>query len=193
VSQRTDRIDELFRQEIGAILARDVGDPRIGFATITDVETTPDLSHARVWVSVIGTEPERKATVRALDHAMGYIRRELGTRLRLRRIPEFHVHLDETAKRGTRVLQLLSELEAGAAPDTAPAAAESLPTPVPRIRQEADADDLPTIPAAVTPPVKPWRRHRKGSGSAGPKPAGSGRQSTKRRQGGGQRPRGRRP
>jgi ribosome-binding factor A len=54
VSQRTQRIDELLRQEIGAIVARDVADPRIGFATITKVETTPDLRHAKVWVSVIG-------------------------------------------------------------------------------------------------------------------------------------------
>src|SRR5947207_8635675 len=104
MSQRTERVDELLRQEIGAIVTRDVQDPRIGFATITDVETTPDLRHARVWVSVIGTDTERTETVRALDRAMSFVRRELGTRLRLRRIPELHVHLDDTAERGTRVL-----------------------------------------------------------------------------------------
>jgi len=58
MTQRTDRIDELLRQEIGALLAKEVADPRIGFATITDVETAPDLRHAKVWVSVIGQPGE---------------------------------------------------------------------------------------------------------------------------------------
>jgi ribosome-binding factor A len=129
VTQRTDRIDEQLRQEIGAILAKDISDPRIGFATITDVETVPDLSHARVWVSVIGQPDERKATVRALAHALPYIRRQLGARLHLRRIPELHLELDETAERGTRVLKLLEELEAGRTPNDVAATVESLPTP----------------------------------------------------------------
>src|SRR5512142_688341 len=106
MTQRTDRIDALLREEIGAILARDVADPAIGFATITDVETAPDLSHARIWVSVIGQPEERKATAHALRRALPYIRHELGSRLRLRRIPELHLELDETAERGTRVLKL---------------------------------------------------------------------------------------
>jgi len=93
MSQRTDRVDELLRQEIGAILAREVADPRVGFATVTDVETTPDLQHAKVWVSVIGDAAERRATLEALDGAMGYVRRELGVRLRLRRVPALHVAL----------------------------------------------------------------------------------------------------
>ena len=80
MSQRTDRVDELLRQEIGAILAREVADPRIGFATVTDVETTSDLSHAKVWVSVIGDAAERRETLAALDRAMGFVRRELGVR-----------------------------------------------------------------------------------------------------------------
>ncbi|HEX8025010.1 MAG TPA: 30S ribosome-binding factor RbfA, partial [Candidatus Limnocylindrales bacterium] len=114
---------------IGAILAKDIADPRIGFATITDVETVPDLSHAKVWVSVIGQPAERQATVRALGHALPYIRRQLGTRLHLRRIPELHLELDDTAERGTRVLKLLEDLEAGRTPEADAAPAESLPTP----------------------------------------------------------------
>jgi ribosome-binding factor A len=86
VTQRTDRVDELLRQEITSLLARDVADPRIGFATVIDVETTADLAHARVWVSVIGQPEERRSTLTALEHAMPFIRRELGKRLRLRRI-----------------------------------------------------------------------------------------------------------
>jgi ribosome-binding factor A len=143
VTQRTDRIDQQLREEIGAILAREISDPRIGFATVTDVETVPDLSHARVWVSVIGQPAERKATLRALVHAMPYVRRQLGTRLHLRRIPELHVELDETAQRGTRLLKLLEELEAGRTPEMDPPVAETLPTPVARLRHEGDAPEEP--------------------------------------------------
>jgi ribosome-binding factor A len=140
VSQRTDRVDELLQQEIGEILAREVADPRIGFATVTDVETTPDLRHARVWVSVIGPEADRRATAAALQGAMGFVQRELGHRLRLKRIPALHVELDDTAQRGTRVLHLLDELEAGRTPE-APPEGETLPTPVPRIGREGDAPE----------------------------------------------------
>jgi len=158
VSQRTERIDQLLREEIGSIIAREVADPRIGFATITDVETTPDLRHAQVWVSVIGQPAEREATVAALGHAMPFIRRELGGRLRLKRIPEFHVRLDDTAERGTRVLRLLHELEAGGAVDPEPPAGESLPTPVARLPHEGDRPDEPE-PAAPPPSRGPRRRN----------------------------------
>ena len=158
MSQRTERIDQLLREEIGSIIAREVADPRIGFATITDVETTPDLRHAQVWVSVIGQPAEREATVAALGHAMPFIRRELGGRLRLKRIPEFHVRLDDTAERGTRVLRLLHELEAGGAVDPEPPAGESLPTPVARLPHEGDRPDEPE-PAAPPPSRGPRRRN----------------------------------
>ena len=155
MTQRTDRVDELLRQEIGQLLARDVADPRIGFATITDVETTPDLRHAKVWVSVIGTEAERSAAVAALAHAMPFIRHELGVRLRIKRIPELHVRLDDTSERGTRILRLINELEDGANVDDG-AAAEALPTPVARLPHEGDAPELPPIPAP-----EPARRSKK--------------------------------
>ena len=100
MSERTKRVDELLRQEIGAIIARELADPRIGFVTITDVETTPDLRHAKVWVSVIGSEAERDAALSALAHAMPFVRHELGGRLRLRRIPELHLRADDTLERG---------------------------------------------------------------------------------------------
>jgi len=149
VTARTDRIDQLIRQEIGEILARDVRDPRIGFATVTDVETAPDLSHARVWVSVIGQPTEREAALEGLRNAMPFVRRELAHRLSLRRVPELHVRLDDTAERGTRVLRLLSELESGATPDSDVETGESLPTPVPRFGRAGDAppDPLPAPPA----------------------------------------------
>jgi ribosome-binding factor A len=176
MSQRTERIDELLRQEIGEILRREVADPRIGFATITSVETSPDLHHARVWVSVIGLHAEREATVAALGRAMPFVRRELGSRLRLRRIPELQVRLDESAERGTRVLQLLKELEEGRMPEDVPPEDESLPTPVPRLPHEGDA---PGPEQAEPPPAKrPKRRSRFVSPRSG---SGSTTRRTRRR------------
>jgi ribosome-binding factor A len=159
VTPRTERIDELLRQEIGQILSREMADPRIGFATITDVETTPDLRHARVWVSVIGQPADRQATIGALTRAMPHIRHELGTRLRLKRIPEFHVQLDDSAERGTRVLRLLQELEEGGTPDD-PGVDEALPTPVARLPHEGDAAEEPPIDAADPPTRRPRRRSK---------------------------------
>ena len=160
MSQRTERVDELLRQEIGAIISRDVADPRVGFVTITDVETTTDLRHAKVWVSVIGQPAERDAAVEALRHAMPFIRHELGKRLRIKRIPDLHVHLDETAERGTRILQLIDEINAGHIPDSDPVTGESLPTPVARLPHEGDLAEEPST--AVIPPKPPRPRRTRG-------------------------------
>jgi ribosome-binding factor A len=157
MSQRTERVDELLRQEIGAIITRDIADPRVGFATITSVETTPDLRHAKVWVSVIGQPAERDATMAALRHAVPFIRHELGRALHIKRIPDLHLHLDDTAERGTRILHLLSELESGLAPEPAAPVAESLPTPMPRLPHEGDLDVEPPS-AAILPEPAPRRR-----------------------------------
>jgi ribosome-binding factor A len=159
MSQRTERVDELLRQEIGRILAKDVQDPHIGFATVTAVETTPDLRHARVRVSVIGGAAERAETVAALERAMGFVRHELGGRLRIRRIPALHVSLDESSERGTRMLQILEELErgddaAGEALADAPIT-EVLPTPVRRMPQPGDAVAEPGDDAAADPGTLP--------------------------------------
>jgi ribosome-binding factor A len=161
MSQRTDKIDELLRQEITSIVGRDVADPRIGFVTITSVETTPDLRHAKVWVSVIGQPAERAAAVKALGRAMPFVRHELGTRLRMRRIPDLHVELDDTAERGTRVLRLLHDLEAGVIPDDSAPGIEVLPTPVARLPHEGDLPEEPP-PAAIPPsPRRPRPRRIK--------------------------------
>jgi ribosome-binding factor A len=176
VSQRTERVDELLRQEIGAIVSRDIADPRVGFATITSVETTPDLRHAKVWVSVIGQPAEREATVAALRRAMPFVRHELGTRLRIKRIPDLHVHLDDTAERGTRVLQLLSELESGHIPDPEAPHGESLPTPVARLPHLGDSPDEP--PSAAQLPEAGKLRRR--SVPAGSRSRGLGSRDTRR-------------
>jgi ribosome-binding factor A len=191
MSQRTERIDELLRQEIGTILSTEAKDPRIGFATVTEVETAPDLRHARVWVSVIGAKSERDETLEALRHAMHYVRRELGTRLHLRRIPELHVRLDDSIERGARLLHLINELEEGHTPPEGELDPE-LPTPVARIAREGDAAEpadpvgesderpLPAIPSAPRSGRKPVQRRgsdprrgsgpRRGSSPRGPRP-----------------------
>ena len=166
MSQRTERVDELLRQEIGAIIARDVADPRVGFVTITEVETTPDLRHAKVWVSVIGQPAERKATVIALSRAMPFVRREIGRTLRIKRVPDLHVELDDTAERGTRVLQLLDELDSGTLRDDDLPLGETLPTPVARVRHEGDSDEEP--PSAVIPPRKKTKKDRRPAGKRPP-------------------------
>ena len=157
MTERTDKIDELLRQEIGSILTREVKDPRVGFATVTRVQTAPALGHAQVWISVIGQQAERKETIAALDGVMHFVRRELGSRLRLRRIPVLHVRLDDTLERGTRLLHLLDELEAGRTPDDLAPDDETLPTPIVRLRHEGDLADEP--PPAAEPPL-PARRRR---------------------------------
>ena len=187
MSQRTDRVDELLRQEIGALLAKELADPRIGFTTITDVETSPDLRHAKVWVSVIGGKSDRTETIRALQASMGFVRHELGKRLRIKRIPALHVQLDDSAERGTRLLHLLGELESGVDPLEVTPFNESLPTPVKRLPHEGDAPE-PAVGASVEadveagliiPPASKPRssRHARGRGQGvdrvshgGPKP-----------------------
>jgi ribosome-binding factor A len=169
MTQRTQRIDELLRQEISQALEREVTDPGIGFVTVTNVETVPDLSRARVWVSVIGSEEKRKETLAALRRAMPFIRHGLGTKLHLRRIPELDVKLDDSIERGTRVLKIINDLEAGQIPADIDARGESLPNPVQRLRLEGDTvDDLPPIPAPESGGRKPGpRRPRAGDHSGG--------------------------
>ena len=127
MSGRTARLDELLREEISSVIRREVDDPRIGFVTVTDVEVTPDLSHANVWVSAIGTPEEKRQSLRALSRAMPFVRQRLG-KLRLKRIPDLHVREDETAARGTRLLQILEGLEQGG-DGVVPELPETLPTP----------------------------------------------------------------
>jgi ribosome-binding factor A len=127
MTKRTARLDELLREEISAVIVRDVNDPRIGFVTVTDVDVAPDLAHANVWVSVIGSDEQRRTTLRALSRAMPFVRQRLG-KLRLKRIPELHVKLDTTAERGTRLLRIIDDLGSGREPADGERT-ETLPTP----------------------------------------------------------------
>jgi ribosome-binding factor A len=115
MSQRTDRLDSQIRQELMDLLQREMKDPRVGFATITRVETARDLGHARVWVSVLGTDLERERTMAALRVATPWLRRKLGERLSLRHVPELTVREDDSIESGDRVLRIIQELEEGSA------------------------------------------------------------------------------
>ena len=175
---RTARLDELLQQEISRIVSRDVRDPRVGFVTITRVEVTPDLRHAKVWVSIIGQPDERRAAFLALAHSMPFVRRELGV-LRLRRIPDLHLQLDDSVERGTRVLRILEDLEAGREPGGI-TQGETLPTPGPRPVEE------PAAEGAVDPAGRSTRRKRHGArGAVGGAHAAPGRRRPRDRTKGG--------
>jgi len=112
MSQRTDRLDSQIQQELMELVQREMKDPRVGFATITRVETARDLGHARVWVSVLGTEEEQTRSLEALRDAAPWLRRRLGERLRVRQVPELNIRHDDSIATGDRVLRILRELEA---------------------------------------------------------------------------------
>jgi hypothetical protein len=134
------------------------------------VETVPDLSRARVWVSVIGSDQQRKDTLAALRRAMPFVRHGLDSKIRLRRIPELDVRLDDSIERGTRILKIIDELEAGRNPDEIGGPGESLPTPVLRLPHEGDALDelLAGASAAAPTPKSRAKRSRSGEHRGGP-------------------------
>jgi ribosome-binding factor A len=113
MSQRTDRLDSQIRAELMDLIQREMKDPRIGFVTVTRVETARDLGSARVWVSVLGTPDEQAAAVKALESAAPWLRRQLGERLKIRHVPQLNVRHDDSIEAGDRVLRLLRELEEG--------------------------------------------------------------------------------
>lgn len=101
------RINEALREVIGEAITTELEDPRIGFVTVTGVETSPDLSAARVYVSVLGKEEQREATLAALSAAHGVLQATIARQMRLKRTPTLTFHYDETVERGARVSRLL--------------------------------------------------------------------------------------
>ena len=110
MTRRTARINDLLREEISDILHREVKDPRMsGLVTVTDVDVSPDLQTAKVFVSVLGTDEETASTFRALRAGAHFLKRQLRKRLTIRRTPELEFLLDDSLERGARVLALLNE------------------------------------------------------------------------------------
>jgi ribosome-binding factor A len=111
---RPERVAELMKREISAIIARELRDPRLGtMVSVTDVEVTNDLSFARVFVSVLPTGEDREKALAALQHAAGFVRHLLAPRLGLREVPELRFVHDGSIERGARVEEILRKLERG--------------------------------------------------------------------------------
>lgn len=110
-TRRQERVADLLQEEISDLLQRKMRDPRLEFVTVTAVKVSSDLRHARVYVSLLGSEEERQAALAGLQHAAGFLRHELWASLSLRRVPELTFVLDESIERGQRILELLDQLE----------------------------------------------------------------------------------
>src|SRR5574342_541160 len=111
MSHRANRVGEQMKKELGDIISRKIKDPRIGFVTVTDVQVTGDLQQAKVYISVLGDEEQRENTLKGLAKAKGFIRTEIGQRIRLRKTPELIFEFDETMAYGNRINSLIHELQ----------------------------------------------------------------------------------
>jgi ribosome-binding factor A len=110
-SSRPERIGDQIRVEITGMLSRQVHDPGIGFLTVTRVEVSADLQHARVYYTALGDEKARRESARALERASSFLRRQLAGRLRLRRAPELQFFYDESIEKHDRIERILIEIE----------------------------------------------------------------------------------
>ncbi|MDC3414098.1 30S ribosome-binding factor RbfA [Aquibacillus sp. 3ASR75-11] len=107
---RVNRVGEQMKKELGDILGKKIKDPRVGFVTVTDVEVTGDLQQAKVFISVLGDEKQKQDTLMGLAKAKGFIRSEIGKRIRLRKTPELLFEFDEAIEKGNRIEHILREL-----------------------------------------------------------------------------------
>jgi phosphoesterase RecJ-like protein len=111
IPDRMKRVNEACKEALGEILQKEIKDPRVGFVTVTEVEVSPDFKQAKVGISVLGDSEEVEKTLEGLEKAKGFLRRELGNRVRLRYTPELKIHLDRSAEVSERVQGLLHDLE----------------------------------------------------------------------------------
>ncbi|HEX6123301.1 MAG TPA: 30S ribosome-binding factor RbfA [Ktedonobacterales bacterium] len=110
--RRQDQLGEVITRELSDLMRSRMKDPRIGFASITNVEVSADLRHAKVFVSVMGSPEEQQDTMRGLDHASGFLRHELAQRLTVRHVPEIAFKLDHSIAHGAQVLELINRVAA---------------------------------------------------------------------------------
>ena len=110
---RMRRINGVLREVVGTAISDDLSDPRIGFVTVTSVETSPDLRAAKVYVSVLGSEEDRDGTLAALRSSHGVLQSRIATETRMKRTPTLTFHYDETIAQGVRISQLLDEAAPG--------------------------------------------------------------------------------
>jgi ribosome-binding factor A len=108
-TERMRRVNEVMREVIGSAIATELEDPRIGFVTVTSVDTSPDLRSARVHVSVLGGEAERDAALAGLSSSHGVLQARIAREMRLKRTPTLSFHYDEAPERGARIWRLLEK------------------------------------------------------------------------------------
>ncbi|MDP4170488.1 MAG: 30S ribosome-binding factor RbfA [Bacillota bacterium] len=111
MSHRANRVGEQMKKELSDIIGRKIKDPRIGFVTVTDVQVTGDLQQAKVYISVLGGEEQRENTLKGLAKAKGFIRTEIGHRIRLRKTPEIVFEFDESIDYGNRINSILHQIQ----------------------------------------------------------------------------------
>lgn len=108
---RPEKVAQAIKKEIGSIIQNELQDPRLGFVTITRVELTADLRYAKVFFSVLGKEEEQKKTKVALDSALGFIRRLIAERIKLRLVPEISFREDKSAEYSVRIQEVLDQIK----------------------------------------------------------------------------------
>ncbi len=111
MAYRSHRLAEELKREISAIIAQEVKDPRVGFATVTEVKVSQDLRYVRVLVSVLGSPQQKQETLDALVRATGFIRRLIGARIKLRQTPELSFAYDDSIEQGDRMMRLFEEIK----------------------------------------------------------------------------------
>ena len=114
MTRRTERVNDLIQEELSDLLRRQVKDPRLGcFLTITRVDTTADLRHSKIFVSIMGSDEEKKGAMEGLASASGFLYREMRGRLSLRRMPHLDFHLDNSMELGAEILDLMKQVGEG--------------------------------------------------------------------------------
>lgn len=112
MSFRSERLAEVIKKEVSDLL-RQMKDPRVGFVTVTMVDVSSDLRYAKVFVSTLGSDEEQDTTLKALQRAQGFVRTELGKRIRLRYIPEVSFILDNSIEEGVRIIRIIDDIGKG--------------------------------------------------------------------------------
>jgi ribosome-binding factor A len=142
---RLKRTDELLRETIAELIVTRVGDPRIGFVSVTGVKISPELDTARVFVTVLGNPAERETAMKGLQSAAPYLQSELHKRVRLRRTPKLRFIYDESVDRGFRIDSALREAKSGDAPGPDPRSDDDDDAPAhdDPLRHDEDEDDDP--------------------------------------------------
>ncbi|HLU09255.1 MAG TPA: 30S ribosome-binding factor RbfA [Oceanobacillus sp.] len=118
MSIKQDRVSGRIRTILSELLLREVADPRLHYITITDVELDPELQYAKVYVNALGDEDRQADVMQGLEHARGFLRREVGKRVRLRKTPELEFRWDHTLERSERINQLIASLDIPPAEET---------------------------------------------------------------------------